>query len=272
MPTSRAPPAPRRPIYNNPNANLDRRLPSPIRRAPLDRTRESTGVNVAIGLWDESLARGQALPDFEKPDYGRVSQPNSQQAPSPDPSPDPDVFTTMNDSSQEPDMTSRGLPSPIGIEQDTPTASLASYPRPDSVVSSTMNGSSSGQAADPAGLPRNLPPATGSDQNSPATSMTADFDSSVTSVGSDLKSPVVNDFVAINQKHRKKPNVPSMENDFASPTKKTRRKPRHNRQRMPVRKDGRQDTRGNSSSKLRNHNADREAKEKALVTRSPPDQ
>ena len=83
-------------------------------------------------------------------------------------------------------------------------------------------------------------------------------------------SPVANDFVPVDQIHRKKPYSPSMENEFASPPRKTRRQPRRDEE-TPTREDGRQDTPSKSPSKKVGYNADRETKE-YMAARNPSGQ
>lgn len=91
-------------------------------------------------------------------------------------------------------------------------------------------------------------------------------DSSIASPISEPGSPVANDFVPINQIHRKKPYLPSMENEFASPPRDPRRKPRRDEQGESARKDGSQETQRKSPSKKISYNADRDTKE-CLVAR-----
>ena len=74
-------------------------------------------------------------------------------------------------------------------------------------------------------------------------------------------SPVANDFVPVDQIHRKKPYAPSMENEFASPPRKPRTKAHHNEGETPARDDERQATRSKSPSKKVSYNGDRDAKE-----------
>jgi hypothetical protein len=82
-------------------------------------------------------------------------------------------------------------------------------------------------------------------------------------------SPVANDFVPVDQIHRKKPYAPSMENEFASPPRKPRTKARHNEEETPAQNDERQETRSKSPSKKVSYNGDRDAKE-FLVARNLP--
>lgn len=51
-------------------------------------------------------------------------------------------------------------------------------------------------------------------------------DSIITPSTSEPGSPVANDFIPVDQIHRKKPYSPSMGNEFASPPRKTRKQPR----------------------------------------------
>jgi hypothetical protein len=86
-------------------------------------------------------------------------------------------------------------------------------------------------------------------------------DSAIASPTSEPGSPVVNDWVPVDQIHRKKPHEPSMENEFASPPSKTQRHLRRDEQKEELsQKDRCQDTRSNSPSK-KVRNADRDAKE-----------
>ncbi|GAB7334487.1 hypothetical protein MBLNU13_g06478t1 [Cladosporium sp. NU13] len=85
-------------------------------------------------------------------------------------------------------------------------------------------------------------------------------DSIIAPPTSEPGSPVVNDFILVDQIHRKKPYSPSMENEFASPPRKTRRQPRRDEE-EPARKDGRRDTPSKSPSKKVGYNADRDTKE-----------
>lgn len=102
------------------------------------------------------------------------------------------------------------------------------------------------------------------------------YDSGIASPTSEPGSPVPNDWVPVDQLHRKKPYSPSMENEFASPPK-SMRKPRDEKS---PRRGRRQETRSKSPSKklrstsknLRNYDADKEAKEEYLAARSPPNQ
>lgn len=86
-------------------------------------------------------------------------------------------------------------------------------------------------------------------------------DSGIAFPTSEPGSPVANDFVPVDQIHRKKPHAPSMENEFASPSRKPRTKARHNEEETPARNDERQETRSKSPSKKVSYNGDRDAKE-----------
>ena len=94
-------------------------------------------------------------------------------------------------------------------------------------------------------------------------------DSALASPTSDPGSPVANDFIPLDQTHRKKPTGPSLENEFPSPSGKTRRTPRRSEQEEPAQEDGRQDSRKQSpSKKLRSYNVDRDDKEEYLSAKS----
>ena len=86
-------------------------------------------------------------------------------------------------------------------------------------------------------------------------------DSFIAAPTSEPGSPVANDFVPVDQIHRKKPFSPSMENEFASPPRKTRIKAHHDGEETPARRGGRQETQSKSPSKKVNYSADRDAKE-----------
>lgn len=104
------------------------------------------------------------------------------------------------------------------------------------------------------------------------------YDSSIASPTSDPGSPVPDDYPVVDRSHSRKPYSPLMENKSTSPPKSAR-KPRRDGEKEPARRDRRQESRSKSPSKklrstsknLRNYNADREAKEEYLASRSPPD-
>lgn len=110
-----------------------------------------------------------------------------------------------------------------------------------------------------------------------SSSSSSAYDSSIPSPTSDPGSPVPDDYPVVGHVHRRKSYSPSMENKSTSPPKSAR-KP-HDEEKSP-RRGRRQETRSKSPSKklrstsknLFNYNADREAKEKYLASRSPLDQ